>query len=75
MGAEASARLLAEPFAELGSGSGVATAASTSLKSDSSGAKILASTSLSSVMCLTSSLGRAVMASAKCVVAGKMSMG
>ncbi len=40
-----------------------------------SGAKILASTSLRSVKCRTSSFGRAVMASAKCVTPGSMLMG
>lgn len=50
-------------------------AAETSLKSCSWGAKILASTSLSSVKWRTSSFGRAVIVSAKCVIAGNMSMG
>lgn len=45
----------------------------TNLMSSSSGANIFASTSFSKVKCRTSSFGRAVMASAKCVIAGKIS--
>jgi hypothetical protein len=44
------------------------------LPRSSSGAKIFASTSLSNVKCRTSSLGSAVIASAKCVIAGKISI-
>jgi len=59
----------------LRSGRGAFSAASTRRPSSSSGAKIFASTSLSSVKCRTSSFGRAVITSAKCVIAGKISIG
>lgn len=69
------ASLISGCAATVGSGGGVSRAASTSWKRASSGAKILASTSFNSVKWRTSSLGRAVIASAKCVTPGKMSMG
>jgi len=58
-----------------GSGIGELSASSMRRKSDSCGRCTFASTSLSSVKCLTSSFGRAVIVSAKCVMAGKMSIG
>ena len=57
------------------SGIGEPSASSMRRKSDSCGRWTFASTSLSSVKCFTSSFGRDVIVSAKCVMAGKMSIG
>lgn len=56
-------------------GTGWRSAMLISWKSVCWGTWILASTSLRRVKCLTSSLGKAVIASAKCVTPGKMSIG
>ena len=55
-------------------GGGALSAASINRPRSSSGANIFASTSFRSVKCRTSSFGRAVIASAKCVIAGNISI-
>ena len=75
MGAEVGAIVLDASLLSRESGREELVAAETSLNNWSWGVKILASTSLSNVKCRTSSLGSAVIESAKCVIAGKMSIG
>jgi hypothetical protein len=72
---EADAGVDAPFVGRTGSGTGVLSVASRSWKRAASGANVLASTSLSSVKWRTSSLGSAVIASVKWVMAGKISIG